>query len=87
LTRYFAKYSGSGGDGRGISQSIRGAVVMDDLICMHYVVDQLDEWLENATTITSKVSDIEYVRASDIEKFKREMIYNLGVNQRIQHHG
>jgi hypothetical protein len=60
---------------------------MDDLICMHYVVDQLDEWLENATTITSKVSDIEYVRASDIEKFKREMIYNLGVNQRIQHHG
>jgi hypothetical protein len=60
---------------------------MDDLICMHYVVDQLDEWLENATTITSKVSDIEYVRASDIEKFKREMIYNLGVNQRIKHHG
>lgn len=60
---------------------------MDDLICMHYVVDQLDEWLENATTITSKVSDVEYVRASDIEKFKREMIYNLGVNQRIQHHG
>jgi hypothetical protein len=54
---------------------------------MHYVVDQLDEWLENSVTIASKTSDVEYIKASDVEKFKREMIYNLGVNQRIEHHG
>ena len=60
---------------------------MDDSICMHYVIDQLDEWLEKTTKVTGKVSDVEYVKASDVEKFKREMIYNLGVNQRIEHHG
>ena len=60
---------------------------MDDRICMHYVIDQLDEWLEETTKVTGKVLDVEYVKASDVEKFKREMIYNLGVNQRIEHHG
>ena len=60
---------------------------MDDSICMHYVIDQLDDWLEKTTKVTGKVSDVEYVKASDVEKFKREMIYNLGVNQRIEHHG
>ena len=60
---------------------------MDDRICMHYVIDQLDEWLEKTTKVTGKVSDVEYVKASDVEKFKREMIYNLGVNQRNEHHG
>ena len=60
---------------------------MDDRICMHYVIDQLDEWLENSVTIASKTSDVKYIKASDVEKFKREMIYNLGVNQRIEHHG
>ena len=59
---------------------------MDDRICMHYVIDQLDEWLEETTKVTGKVSDVEYVKASDVEKFKREMIYNLGVNQRIAWH-
>ncbi len=60
---------------------------MDDRICMHYVLDQLDEWLENSVTISSKTSDVDYIKVSDVEKFKREMIYNLGVNQRIEHHG
>jgi hypothetical protein len=60
---------------------------MDDRICMHYVIDRLDEWLEKTTKVTGKVSDVEYVKASDVEKFKREMIYNLGVNRRIEHHG
>ena len=59
---------------------------MDDRICMHYVIDQLDEWLEETTKVTGKVLDVEYVKASDVEKFKREMIYNLGVNQRIAWH-
>lgn len=58
----------------------------DDRVCMHYVIDRLEEWLENTATITAKVSDVEYVRADDIKKFKSEMIFNLGVNQRISWH-
>jgi|TARA_R110002096_G_scaffold29553_2_gene89070 hypothetical protein len=53
---------------------------------MHYVIDQLDEWLENTAKITAKVSDVEYVKADDIKKFKSELIFNLGVNQRIAWH-
>lgn len=58
----------------------------DDRVCMHYVIDQLDEWLENTAKITAKVSDVEYVKADDIKKFKSELIFNLGVNQRIAWH-
>mgnify|MGYP003625185483 FL=1 len=58
----------------------------DDRVCMHYVIDRLEEWLENTATITAKVSDVEYVRAEDIKKFKSELIFNLGVNQRIEWH-
>ena len=47
------------------------------------LLTELDEWLENTATITAKVSDVEYVRADDIKKFKSELIFNLGVNQRI----
>ena len=59
---------------------------MSDCVCMHYVVDQLDEWLESSVTIASKTSDAEYIKAGDVEKFRREMIYNLGINQRIERH-
>ena len=58
----------------------------NDRVCMHYVIDRLDEWLENTAKITAKVSDVEYVRADDIKKFKSELIFNLGVNQRIEWH-
>ena len=65
---------------------VRGVPMSDDRVCMHYVIDRLDEWLENTATITAKVSDVEYVRADDIKKFKSELIFNLGVNQRIGWH-
>ena len=65
---------------------VRSAPMSDDRVCMHYVIDQLDEWLENTAKITAKVSDVEYVRADDIKKFKSELIFNLGVNQRIAWH-
>jgi len=65
---------------------VRSAPMSDDRVCMHYVIDQLDEWLENTAKITAKVSDVEYVKADDIKKFKSELIFNLGVNQRIAWH-
>ena len=58
----------------------------DDRVCIHYVIDRLDDWLENTAKITSKVSDVEYVKADDIKKFKSELIFNLGVNQRVARH-
>ena len=65
---------------------VRSAPMSDDRVCMHYVIDQLDEWLENTAKITAKVSDVEYVKADDIKKFKSELIFNLGVNQRLAWH-
>ena len=63
----------------------------DDRVCMHYVLDQLDKWLESCVTrgqvlIASKTSDAGYIKAGDVEKFRQEMIYNLGIIQRIERH-
>ena len=48
---------------------------MDDRICMHYIVDRLED----------------IIQAESIERsyemvlsFKDELVYNLGVNQRIK---
>ena len=45
---------------------------MDDRVCMHYVIDRLEDILEEDT-----------IDASKLIGFKRELIYNLGINQRI----
>jgi hypothetical protein len=45
---------------------------MDDRVCMHYVIDRLEDILEEDPIDTSKLIE-----------FKRELIYNLGINQRI----
>jgi|TARA_R110000782_G_scaffold233662_1_gene319764 hypothetical protein len=45
---------------------------MDDRVCMHYVIDRLEDILEEDT-----------IDASKLIEFKRELIYNLGINQRI----
>jgi hypothetical protein len=65
---------------------VRSAPMSDDRVCIHYVLDRLDDWLENTAKITAKVSDVEYVKADDIKTFKSELIFNLGVNQRIARH-
>lgn len=54
---------------------------MDDRVCMHYVVDRLEDILD---------ADEEGVFRPDVMKnslseFKKELIYNLGANQRIYH--
>tara|TARA_R110000796_G_scaffold17085_1_gene52855 strand:+ start:206 stop:481 length:276 start_codon:yes stop_codon:yes gene_type:complete len=58
----------------------------DDLVCIHHVIDKLDRWLDEATTITGKTSDGEYINTSIVQAFKSELIFNLGVNQRIAWH-
>jgi hypothetical protein len=47
---------------------------MDDRVCMHYVIDRLEDILEDVKLDTNKVLEL-----------KRELIYNLGINQRIIH--
>jgi len=48
---------------------------MDNRVCMHYVLDRLEGCLEK---------DLDKMRR-ELEDFKRECIYNLGVNLRIDY--
>ena len=50
---------------------------MDDRVCMHYVVDRLEGCLDEDEAKIRKA----------VEDFKRECIYNLGVNTRIKYKG
>ena len=50
---------------------------MDDRVCMHYVVDRLED-------ITNKNEDSVFLLKEELDEFKRELIYNLGVNTRIR---
>ena len=54
---------------------------MDDRVCMHYVVDRLEGIVE-----TYEKKDVTEA-IKQIEDFKRECIYNLGVNTRIRRKG
>jgi hypothetical protein len=49
---------------------------MDDRICMHYVLERIEHIQEKKTK-----KELE----ETLEFFKREIIYNLGVNSRIRH--
>jgi hypothetical protein len=48
---------------------------MDDKICMHYIVDRLED--------ITKAESIE-LSYEMVLSFKDELVYNLGVNQRIK---
>jgi len=48
---------------------------MDDRVCMHYIVDRLED--------ITKAESIE-LSYEMILSFKDELVYNLGVNQRIK---
>jgi hypothetical protein len=58
--------------------------MIDDRICIHYVVDRLEDILELHDPQNPEISDMKYVHQA-LEKFKEECIYNLGVNVRIKH--
>lgn len=48
---------------------------MDDRVCMHYIVDRLEDII--------KADSIE-LSYEMVLSFKDELVYNLGVNQRIK---
>ena len=54
----------------------------EDRVCMHYVVDRLEDILDAPADDIGCYHD-QMVEALD--KFKRELIYNLGANQRSYH--
>ena len=51
-------------------------ITADDRVCMHYVIDRLEDILEEDPIDASKLILKTY-------EFKRELIYNLGINQRV----
>ena len=53
--------------------------MMDNRVCMHYVLDRLEDIIE--TYENKDVTDA----IKRVEEFKRECIYNLGVNLRIDY--
>ena len=63
---------------RPINKRKRKTNMIDDRVCMHYVVDRLEGCLDERYD--------DKIRKA-IEDFKRECIYNLGVNTRIKRKG
>ena len=49
----------------------------DDRVYMHYIVDRLENILDDTNQKEEKV-------IRELEELKRELIYNLGVNSRIK---
>jgi hypothetical protein len=49
----------------------------DDRVNMHYIVDRLENILDDTNQKEEKV-------IRELEDLKRELIYNLGVNSRIK---
>jgi hypothetical protein len=56
---------------------MRRSKIMDDRVCMHYVVDRLEGCLNEDEAKIRKA----------VEDFREECIYNLGVNTRIRRKG
>ena len=62
---------------RPINKRKRKTNMIDDRVCMHYVVDRLEGCLNEDEAKIRKA----------IEDFREECIYNLGVNTRIRRKG
>ena len=60
--------------------------MMDDRVCMHYVVDRLEDLINECNPSEGAAAGLARVHKSLCE-FKEECIYNLGVNTRIKHKG
>ena len=60
--------------------------MIDDRVCMHYVVDRLEDIIKLHDPQNPEIADMKYMH-KELEDFKRECIYNLGVNTRIRYKG
>ena len=56
---------------------------MDNRVCMHYVIDRIEDII-NLHDKKPEIADMKYMHKA-LEEFKRECIYNLGVNVRIDY--
>jgi transcriptional regulator with XRE-family HTH domain len=59
---------------------------VEDRVCMHYVIDRVEDILKEHDPQSPEIADLKYMHTR-LEEFKRELIYNLGVNQRIKNNG
>ena len=60
--------------------------MIDDRLCMHYVLDRLEDLINECNPNEGAAAGLAKVHKSLCE-FKEECIYNLGVNTRIKHKG
>ena len=59
---------------------------IEDRVCMHYVIDRVEDILKEHDPNAPEIADLKYMHKR-LEDFKRELIYNLGVNQRSRNNG
>ncbi len=57
---------------------------MDNRVCMHYVLDRLEDLINDCNPDEGTAAGLARVHKS-LGKFKDECIYNLGVNLRIDY--
>ena len=62
---------------------------MDDRIDINYVIDMIEDIISyNHCQLDDTGAEVrDCVRMEKLEEFKRELIYNLGVNQRNRNNG
>ena len=59
---------------------------IEDRVCMHYVIDRVEDILKEHDPKSPEIADLKYMHKR-LEEFKRELIYNLGLNQRSRNNG
>jgi hypothetical protein len=57
---------------------------MDDRVCMHYVIDRIEYVIKMHDPENPEIADMKYMYEA-LDKWKDELIYNLGVNRRIDY--
>ena len=70
---------------RPINKRKRKTNMIDDRVCMHYVVDRLEELVALSDPDRESVDFIKVHKR--LHDFKEELVYNLGVNTRIKRKG
>tara|TARA_R100001460_G_scaffold5214_1_gene14597 strand:- start:3215 stop:3415 length:201 start_codon:yes stop_codon:yes gene_type:complete len=56
---------------------------IDDRVCMHYIIDQLEEIINDCNPDKGTAKALQKVHKS-LYHLKESMIYNLGVNSRLR---
>ncbi|MBJ64657.1 MAG: hypothetical protein CMB55_07695 [Euryarchaeota archaeon] len=57
---------------------------MDNRVCMHYVIDRIEDLINDCNPDEGTAEALAKVHKG-LSEFKKEVIYNLGVNLRIDY--